>query len=576
MNTISSLHGPIRTAALTAVLSLLALAGCRSGDRELTARQDALLAAVPAASPYLLTALEPFPTDFRALLNEKLLPALTAQLPAGPDAVSVTVEQGLFTFYQMLATIYDPQRAKAAGLDDEMLWALYGAPVLPVFRHEVSDAGRAETWILEQFRNAGAAPAAVQVGGAAAYKLPLGGAALYFRFTERHAVYALLPDQDDSPALGLALALSSPPRALDAAALRAKAEKDGQPLYEFGYLQPPELVSGLLAADGPFTAEIAADPELAAFTAPPCRNELGELMGLVPRLDFVLKSADRRQMTMVSESTLRPDLAADFGKISGGIPELEFGAAPFAMGLSLRLGALREMLLRLARDTVADPWVCPQFAELNSTAEQILTAANTPIPPAVGNLHGISLTLDRLPSDLSAITDFAGRLTIYIDHPALLYGMAQMFIPALAAIELSAGGEPVALPATLTGLDNPPVFAAMSDSALGLARGGAALAALPSRLGPLPAGGRTLVAYDFEYGLLDSVMNQAMSDFATRAAAEADCAPDCPADETVAEQQQAVLDKMRGFLALLDREHLVVQAGERGLAVETVVTFATD
>ncbi len=563
-------------AALVVVLALAALAGCRSDKSELTARQAALLAAIPADTPYLLASLEPFPRDFRTLLGEQLLPAAAAQFTAGMTGEAEPFGQGLIAFYQALAAVYDPERAKTAGLDDEVLWALYGAPQLPVFRHEVRDTSRAESWVLEQFRKAGAEPTAIEIGGAAAYKLPADGAALYFRFTDRHATYALLPDRDDSPALELALGLTVPSPAMDAAALTAQAGKDGRPLYEFGYVLPPALASGLLAADGPFTTEIATDPEWAALTAPPCQDELGELLGLMPRLDFALTSAGRRQMTMVSDITFRPDLAADFIKMSGGAPDLEAGGAPFQTSLSLRLGALRDFVLRLARDTNADPWTCPPFSYLNSTAEQIVTAANTPIPPAVGNLHGISLALDRLPGDFSAEPDSLGHLTVHIDHPALLYGMAQMFVPALAAVELTAGGDPVPLPDTLTGLSDPPVFAAMSDHAIGLARGEAAVLALPSRLGSLPEGSRTLAAYGFDYRLLGDVIDKAMIDYAARAGEEAaaTCAPDCPVEEDLTAEQQATLASMHRLLALLDREHLVVRAGDRGLRLEQTVTFA--
>lgn len=153
-------------------------------------------------------------------------------------------------------------------------------------------------------------------------------------------------------------------------------------------------------------------------------------------------------------------------------------------GIAFDLVAARDFAREVVAGWVDSPPQCGLFAEIASNASGWQQALNQPIPPVVTNIRGFRFNLSQL--DLQGgmnVDNAAGTLALFVRNPQMLLGMAQMFSPELAALELKVNGEPQPLPAGLIpNMPNLPAFIALGDAAIGLAVGEGEKDGLPSAL----------------------------------------------------------------------------------------------
>ncbi|MEM1081360.1 MAG: hypothetical protein AAGH65_07245, partial [Pseudomonadota bacterium] len=163
----------------------------------------------------------------------------------------------------------------------------------------------------------------------------------------------------------------------------------------------------------------------------------------------------------------------------------------FNFGLAFDLIRAREFAQGLVNGWVENPPQCPMFEGIAGGSEAMQANLNRPIPPMVTNLQGLFVEAMNFNMSAEFEPEFEGTLSFFMNNPQLLVGMAQMFSPAVAELDLSPGGEllPVpmdALPPEIQAF-NLEAWMGMGDNAIGMAIGEAHKPALEARLTPSDA-----------------------------------------------------------------------------------------
>ena len=105
------------------------------------------------------------------------------------------------------------------------------------------------------------------------------------------------------------------------------------------------------------------------------------------------------------------------------------------------------------------------------------------LPPFVNNFRGVRFSLSEVTKNQASILENAkGYLAVHVDKPEMFIGMAQMFLPDLSALAITAGDPPVRLPESLLKTPGVVGYAAMTNDAIGVAVGEGEEVGLPDFL----------------------------------------------------------------------------------------------
>lgn len=215
---------------------------------------------------------------------------------------------------------------------------------------------------------------------------------------------------------------------------------------------------------------------------PACQSELAALASLMPRMSFGLPRLDEREMT----ATARLETESGFGRRLARLTDTPANVdlsetRLLTAGMALNLVAARDFGREVVGGWVTTPPQCPLFEGIRNQAADWQLALNRPIPPIVTNIHGFRLDLSRLELAASddamattapSVSDASGTLTVLMRNPQMLVGMAQMFSPELAGLDLRPGGEPQRLPAGLMpNFSEIETWIALGSGAIGLGAG---------------------------------------------------------------------------------------------------------
>jgi hypothetical protein len=98
---------------------------------------------------------------------------------------------------------------------------------------------------------------------------------------------------------------------------------------------------------------------------------------------------------------------------------------------------------------------------------------NQPMPPFIGNLKGVRAELDRVDPKNMTPEQVHGLLSLEMESPQMVIGMASMMIPGFEELNIEPGAEPVQVPQELMMVATPDfeVYAVMSNDAIGLSLG---------------------------------------------------------------------------------------------------------
>lgn len=386
------------------------------------------------------------------------------------------------------------------GIDLGGRFAFFGHRLVPVLRMELADPALLPAAVARvEARMGGPLPSA-GLDDQTYWRVPVAelGVDVLAAVVEDHLVVSLAPADAGADVVGQLLGLQRPSRSLAASGgLRDMQRRLDYHGYFSGYLDTRRLVDAVDSEGSP--AERAfmeafgiPQPRL----EPQCRGELDQLADAWPRLSFGYTRLDAERMDSRAVLEARADIAEDLMTLRAPMagPAAGGDATRAEFGIAYRLSALPAVVNRHADAVRAQPWQCAQLQPLNEAFAQLRAQmANPALFMAAPLLDSVYVGVDSAempePEAASPLPGVTGVLAIGSQNPASLLAMAQAFVPQLAAIGLTADGQPRPVPLAELGIDQP-AQAVMGESVLALAVGDAAIARLPAALevrgGPQP------------------------------------------------------------------------------------------
>jgi hypothetical protein len=500
-----------------------------------SADNDAPLAFVPADTPYVYANLEPTPAAVTAKWSahtHEYIPAalqtyenMLARIDLGdkPEARAyVAVARALIA---TLKTHDTWDKLRELGLKPDARVAIYGIGVVPVMRLELGDADKFRAAVADIERQSGQHLATAKIGTQEYWHVGNDKIKAIAAIEGAQLVVTLAPARASDSLKRTLLGLDRPAQNLaDAGTLKAVAKQYDYSPYGEGYFDFVRLAQRLT---GPVQG---SDREFADALGLPtggsdaaCKSEYMELAHKFPRFVFGAEELDEQRIRIGATQEVAPALAQQLVSALGPAPGTGAPASGIVdFALSLPVLKLKDFWIAQADAVAAKPFTCAQLMHLNEGFAALKTKIDITVPPPASDLTGVRLTLDSL--DLGdkpgAIPNVTGKLLLASSNPGVALAMAQLALPALKDVHLTADGKPVALPAGLVPIPNaPPLFAAMTGTAIGLAAGAGEDAQLGEFLSAPAARDATFMRMAFS-GKLYGVMAQAFGKM--RAALPAD------------------------------------------------------
>jgi hypothetical protein len=410
--------------------------------------ENAMLAYVPADTPYVFATFKPVPIEFLRQMTKLWGPGVNQQLASAPAPLQAKLRAVLDEIGD-----FDPAHLQQLGIDVKARWVVYGMGKYPVVRAEISDGDRLMQ-LGQRFSKklgmtfspptdrAGFHTWLVDLGADWTFFLGIGSKQVVMAFAPRARLEASLP---------LVLGEKRPAKAITATQLKAVAERDGFTGYGVGYVDLAQV--GVLIAD-------------AAGADAGCKGAVAELARRAPRFAFGYEDLTAKHLAFGMVVELAPDVLSDLRRISSPLAGFDrfLGERPM-IGLAVA-GSIER-----ARDLM--PRAGKALSELGSAcgAPSVVEAGNkfadvatTPLPPMFSGLRGGYLVLDTFQMNQFTGTKIDGYAVVRADRTTeLVRGLSSM----LPGIDLRADGKPHALPAGLpmTG------HAAVTGEALAVALG---------------------------------------------------------------------------------------------------------
>jgi hypothetical protein len=568
-----------------AAVTLLLLAACgkdETGPDGGAPSANALLQFAPSDTPYLSANLQPVPEAVIDRFLQRAEPVLAtlqdelvetrARLEVAADSTDIASQLAL-ALLQELDGKLNRAGLESLGFDLQAPRALYGLGVFPVFRMGLADAEALGATVQRVLDHAGLPAPQLEHQGQAYWRLTLdesdaGGpqVALYIAVLDDHLAVGAIPAVAEGEMLPHLLGQQSLAPSIAVSRLQAINKRFGFTPYGTGELDLTRLADELMNAESSTGRALAASGiDWPARASEQCRAEIRQIISRAPRAYSGLTelTPDVIGYRLVFETDLA--LAGELAALVAPVPAadaLTARALEFALGL--KVGAVRDFLREKSAAIAAAPYQCEHLAGLNEAVRQAHTRLNQPVPPLVNNFQGLRVSLSKVGGSSTAPEGFEGVVAVHVEQPEMFVGMAQMFLPDLAALQLVKGGPPVRLPDTLVPLPEAVAFAALSENAIGFSLG----AAEENRLLPFlqldagPAGAFLSLNYDtalyldYTEGLAATVANR-------------DAEPD-PAHGAARDIARAARD---AYKAIAGRTDIRLRFTPDGFIVDSRLTF---
>jgi hypothetical protein len=518
----------VRTLALLLLTALL-ISACGKDEAETqqvaepvagTSDQNSLLELVPADTPYLAGNLAPVPDAIIDSYLKRFEPALIslqaelgaakAELESNPEALADNPEQ---RFVHALLQEMDGKLNRAGleslGFDLSSEQVVYGMSAFPVTRVSLSDSAALRATVQRVLDNAKITAPQLEFqgqsywrivpetdhedgdhandaaeyaedpdsqssedGGSEAEAAGESNIAIYIAILQDHLAMGVLPIAAESTTLPAFLALEKPDNSLAASTLSDINKRFKYTPYGTGVLDLQKLVDELLNPQTLAGQTLASEGhDLASGMTDQCRTEINGIIANTPffytGITELSETVVANQMVMQTEATLAGELINLVSDVPAASPESSYLAE---LALGLKVGPVRDFLRNKATAIVTQPYQCEFLQNMNEYAQQASDQLNQPIPPMVNNLLGLRAAISRIGSP-DAPQSAEGMVALHVTQPEMLIGMAQMLVPTLAELNLAPGEPPVQVPADMLPFPDLVLFAAQSESAIGLAVG---------------------------------------------------------------------------------------------------------
>ncbi len=455
---------------------------------EATAPIDAALAAdllarIDADTAKLWLSLEPMP---EGLMDQiwSALAGMNDQLNEDFTEMAENIGDPLIrALWQELGQLTSPQDYAERGLDPNGLAAVHLMSIYPSAHWQLSEP-EAFAAMLARVEDEAETPFPRRdIGDEELIWVDMGQVGLAIHHDQQFMTAAIVSDREDL--LRRVANLDQAPNPIQRSEVEGFARQRGLRLESFGFFDFGRLLALLLDGEDELLVQLRADSPLGMAAADAnCRAELGQLTRMFPRKSY--GNTDVTDTSISMKLTLESD--SDFGRRLSPIADSPLSLTSdrsglMSMGIALNLVAARDFGRQVVGGWVEAPPQCFLFNNIAENAAQWQLALNRPIPPVVTNLHGARMEITRLEMVEASDPEMAGTLAVFMHNPQMLIGMAQMFSPELAALDLRPGGEPQPVPAELVPqLAGTPAWVGLSESGLGIAVGEGQDSALPNAL----------------------------------------------------------------------------------------------
>jgi len=457
---------------------------------------------------------------------------------------------------------------EAAGLHANPFYAFYGSELLPFAQFELSDGAAFAGWLGRLENNLEAPLERRDIEGTEVLWFPLAEAfGIALRHDQDSATVAVIPDE--MAMLTRVAGQFQPAEAMTADVLESLNREAGFSAFGSGFVDWQRFVNTALSQDSRIGSLLRQDASAAAVAEnPACVAEYQAVTRALPRLLFGYTRLNESHADFLVRQETSTELAEAFAPIAQAPVRVDRELTGlFNFGLAFDLVAGRDFARSLVDGWVANPPQCPSFAAIAEQAPRMQENLNRPIPPVVTNLHGMYLEAHSLRLADNGMPTGGGTLSFFMRNPQLLVGMAQMFSPAVAELDLQPGGEPQAVPdGAIPQLDqaNLEAWLAMGESAIGMAVGEENIDALKTTLTATETDDLLMA------GRLDFQMLSELIDMAESALSDLD-------DENAALGLEAQRRQYEAFAEIYDQASFKLRLGGQGidLIAETTLNQET-
>jgi len=573
---------------LTAAAILASCGGGSDGDsggKALTS-DDSILRFVPVDSPYVVATPGEMPDD----LYDKVEPQIDATLKGyhrimramaenayakardGDAAGEVNDEdveslERLLPVITELESLMSVEGLESAGIDRDSDFAFYGHGVLPVLRMSLSDGAKLEDAIARLESRAQQSLDVAEIDGQSYRYLGDEEGRVVIAVIDEHIVIALVPTDLSDDLFKDVLGLELPAQSIaDSGVLAAAAAKYGFNDFMIGMLDVRKLADIFTTEQSGLNAEVFRRMHYdTAALSDVCKSEIRSMAAVMPRLvtGYTHLSEDRVSSNMIAE--MRTDIASEMTGLTGAVPGLgEPSDSLFSYGMGINLQALRDFYSARLDALEAEPYQCELFAELQSGVASGRQVLNQPVPPLVYGFKGFLASVESIEGmDIAnqvPPTSIEMRALVAIDNAQALLGMAAMFSPDLAAMNLQPDGEPVKLALPQIAAYGMDVFMAMSDDGLGVAVGEEMADELPGMLAAPVSPQSPFLHFEMDseryYGFIADMMDSQPT-----------------TADSIPEVDDAIREMMLAGQDVLDRAIVRVLFTDNGVEVQTDATL---
>jgi hypothetical protein len=540
---------------------------------------------VPADTPYVIASTKPLPTA----LADKLEPTINEILQVYQQILRYSLESQLAELAEEdrdgedlkkvqgiadeVIGLMSLEGLRAAGIERDSAFVLYGNGITPVIRLELSDPDLFDAAIAGIEEQAGTRLSEAEADGNAYRFVDMDGVNLIIATLDEQAVITVVPSSFDESQVALALGIDKPAKSLrKSKALAAVGKEYGFAAALTGFIDSRRIAEILtgdirgLDADL-FDALGEQRPQMSAV----CTSEIMEMVGIAPRIVFGYTelSTERIDSSFIVE--LREDIAAGLTTIPTPVPGLgEDPGGLISIGMGIDLMEVRNFVKARLDAMEADPYECEKFAELQAGVAQGHEMLNQPIPPMVYSfrgfvaniveMEGLDLSKSQPPESIDA------SVLIAIENAEALLMMASMMDPRIAALNLQSDGKPVKLELEALASLAEAAYAAMSSNALAIAMGSGAKSKsadmlVAESLDPLP-----FIATNVDAGRYYEMIGDAMAQ-SPKSADVNEVSDDAPVEEMPAVIRDAIREVMRLSGSIYDRFAGEVYFTDRGIEI---------
>jgi len=552
-----------------------------SGESQALQSEDTLLQYIPANSPYVFANVAPLPDDLMDKLEPKIERVLqsyqtvlrevilTVQQDVSEDELGDEEMERLTAISNELMSLFSIEGMREAGIGRDATGAVYGYGLLPVIRFELTDGALFDAKISDLEEEAGFEMSVANLGENSYRYFDAEKARIVIAVLDNQVVLTMVPVSFDDAQTSQVLGLTLPDTNIaESGVLQDIASEYGFTDEFVGFMDIEAIVERLNGGATGLDADLVAlmehdSPELTDV----CRAEIRSVAGIAPRLVMGYKeiSVDNIDSAIVLE--LRQDIAAGLQGLSAAVPGLgDDHGGLMSFGMSIDIKAAREFVEARLDAMEAAPFECEHFADLHSGAAGAREALSQPVPPMVYDFKGFLTVIDDIQGlDLATQTpptSVDGSFLLAMNNAQALVSLGTMFSPELAAMNLQADGEPVALELpqmAAMGLD---AFAALNDDAIAISVGEGAETELEGLLSADSSDAAPFLSFSMDaaryYGFLGDAIAAGDSD-----------SEDAPSPE----MQGAMHEVMQAVADVYDRMSVDLRFTSRGVEIESSVTL---